>query len=320
MKLSIGIIVCDKDYNHLSSLLKQIIEKVIVEHEVIVIDNREQYVNEPVSWTPTYQFGYNAYQFAARAKVIEHAKGEYIWFIDGDDELVDTIRAIPYDEDIIVHSNYSDPIGLVRHENKVYTKDLFTYPVSGVFEVILWNKFIKRSLFQTQFPPIKIVTNEDALWYYSALKNAKSVRTIDKIYYHHTIGLANKKAHVTEAEMRHLITGYAEMRRLMRDLIEDDEFYRKVIIDVNVYLLHYLEWTDEPDIIGHICMSLLTYQDCKDAYQGLLIPAKQRAMLKQLVLECHGKDKAKDLGQLQREVIFEDGHKEMYTFNMEVEE
>ena len=107
--LSIGVTVCDKDFHLLSFLLEQIEERVKVEHEVIIIDNREQMLNVETTWQPTFKFGYNAFQFNARAKIIELAKGDYIWFIDGDDE-VDYVDSFDYKEDIIVFSYESYPV------------------------------------------------------------------------------------------------------------------------------------------------------------------------------------------------------------------
>ena len=76
--ITIGLTVCDNDYENCQKVLDQIKHKVKVKHEVVIIDNREKFKDVKTKWKPTYSFGYNAYQFAARTKIIEYAKGDYL--------------------------------------------------------------------------------------------------------------------------------------------------------------------------------------------------------------------------------------------------
>lgn len=48
MFLSIVSIFCDNDYNLVESLVKSIEENIEVEHEIILMDNRDVYKNEKI--------------------------------------------------------------------------------------------------------------------------------------------------------------------------------------------------------------------------------------------------------------------------------
>ena len=148
--LSIVITVCDKDYKNCENLTKQISERVHIPHEVIIIDNREKCLGEKTSWEADYAFGYNAFQFASRAKGIELAKGDYLWFIDGDDTIRD-IDKIDFDADIITFSYNNYPEGDVHLREAFYIENLYTWEMTEEIKPVLWNKFIKKSLFTSEF-------------------------------------------------------------------------------------------------------------------------------------------------------------------------
>ena len=241
--LSIGITVCDKDYKLCDKLLRQISEKVKVEHEVIIIDNREQFVAEKTSWTPSYSFGYNAYQFSARAKIIETARGNYIWFIDGDDDIGE-IDSFDWSEDIIAFSYSTYPVGDVHIKEDLITQDVFSYETSVIIKPVLWNKIIKKRLFTEEFinkyRNLKIVTNEDTLWCYEALRHADSVRIIDKIIYQHNLGLSNKQDSFSEDNLKEITTGYKEMAEILREVIKDDNFFKKSFTDTCHHVMSFV--------------------------------------------------------------------------------
>jgi hypothetical protein len=241
--LSIGITICDKDYKLCENLLKQISEKVKIEHEVIIIDNREQFAAEETSWTPTYSFGYNAYQFSARAKIIELAKGDYIWFIDGDDD-IRKIDSFDWTEDIITFSYSTYPIGDVHIKDDLITQNVFSYDTSVIIRPVLWNKFIKKSLFTDEFinkyRDLKIVTNEDVIWCYEALRHAASVRVVDKIIYNHNLGLSNKQNTFSEEDLIEITTGYNKMTEVLREVISDEEFFKKSFADTCYHIMSFI--------------------------------------------------------------------------------
>lgn len=91
MFLSIVSIFCDNDYNLVESLVKSIEENIEVEHEIILMDNRDVYKNEKIDIPENIKvvsMGGNKYQFEARRRVVSECRGEYIWYIDTDDTVL----------------------------------------------------------------------------------------------------------------------------------------------------------------------------------------------------------------------------------------
>lgn len=211
--ISIGITFCDKDYKYCDKILKQIKERVLVPYEVIIIDNTE---GNKLGDKATYAFGYNAFQFASRYKIIKLAKGDYIWFLDGDDDVIG-LKEIAYDDDILTYSIKGDDVEYY-YEEEVYTENLCTEDFENKIQIELWNKLIKRELYDdideyVPDPLLKVVSLEDAYYLGIALKNAKSVRTIDEIIYHHHAGLAFAE-YVSYENFELLITGLNDILRL----------------------------------------------------------------------------------------------------------
>jgi len=228
--ISIGITFCDKDYKLCNRLLKQIEERVLVPHEVIIIDNTE---GNKLGDKATYAFGYNAFQFASRYKIIKLAKGDYIWFLDGDDEVIG-LKEINYDDDILTYG-YSGDDYEFHYEEEVVTENLCTIDFENKIQIELWNKLIKRELFTdiddyVPDPSLKVVTLEDAYYLGVALNNAKSVRIIDEIIYKHHKGLAFAD-YVSFEQFDTLITGLEDILSLS---------YKNLCLDYRLRQFEYL--------------------------------------------------------------------------------
>lgn len=316
--LSIGVTVCDTDFHLLDNLLKQIEERVTVPHEVIIIDNREQSINVATDWKSDFQFGYNATQFNARAKIIELAEGDYIWFIDGDDE-VDYVDSFDYKEDIIVFSYESYPVGEVHLKSQLIDKDMFSFVTSCTIKPVLWNKFIKKDLFN-KFPESKIITNEDTLWLYNALKNAKAIRIIDKIIYHHNLGLSNKEEGVTLENIKALVTGYDEMRKLLRQILDED-FYKLSIEATNAHVMSFIPRCDEVEMATELFLNLIPKDEFKTSLIKSVFPfCKNKDVYKRIintVIKHYGENYP--CLTVTRKVTYADGHTEDYTFIQKIE-
>ena len=264
--LSIVITVCDKDYENCENLMKQITERVHIPKEVIVIDNREKYLEEKTSWKADFSFGYNAFQFSSRAKGIELAKGDYIWFVDGDDTIRE-IDEILFDNDIIVFSYNNYPEGDVHLEEAVYTKELFTWEMTEKVKPVLWNKFIKKSLFTKDFidkyRDLKIHTLEDDIWLCEALRHADSIKVIDKVIYFHTEGISSKVGSVTFEQIKTLTTGLQDAMKVMKDMV-NDEFYRKVALGQYTYIMQYVTKTEDVEESMDLLMDIIPKDDFKE--------------------------------------------------------
>ena len=249
MKLSIGITFCDKDYQFYDRVLQQIKERVKIEHEIIVIDNTE---GNKLGDKATFAFGYNAYQFAARYKIIKLAKGEYLWFIDGDDTIYD-VEEVLYDDDIISFAlNYEE------RKDKVYYSDFFSWDfIQEVVKQALWNKFIRRSLYDEidkyiPDPLVKIVTLEDTFYVALALKHAKTVRLCEQVIYCHWRGISDA-LEITPEKYDNLITGYHNVVELFGGIGFDKDY---ILRNHFKYLISFIPKCSNPGAIIDRIMTL----------------------------------------------------------------
>lgn len=187
MRLTIGILFCDKDLSFLKTLLKNIKDKVQISYELILLDNRENF-DEDISFLEEYKVlnknEGNIYQLAGRKKIIEEATGKYIWFIDGDDDVFPIteqfIDIIDKDIDINVFS-YLNVDGekqfWCENEDIVFSGDLLKpecYKIS-----CLWNKWIKaeklKEIAAIIPTDIRASASEDSFYNLMLLKNCSTL-------------------------------------------------------------------------------------------------------------------------------------------------
>ncbi len=313
IRLTIGITVCDNDFENCSELLKQISERIKIPHEVIIIDNREKCKDSETEWQASYSFGYNAYQFSARAKIFELAKGEYIWFIDGDDE-IGTVDHFDYEEDIIVFSYSTYPVGDV-HISEQKPDKLFSYETSCLIRPVLWNKFIKRSLFSKAFiekSNVKIVTNEDTLWCYEALRHAKSLKIVDEIIYHHKEGLSNKQRDIDIKDLQTLVTGFDVMQNLMREVIDDDYFYFRSIKDTINHVMSFVPKTKDMEKSLSFMEHIIPKEYFLESVRKLRLSPEQH----KIVFQRYGE---KAYNKITCKVTYADGSVKDYTFKQKID-
>lgn len=252
--ITIGITFCDKDYQYYDRLVEQIKERVKLPYEIIVIDNTE---GNKLEDKADFAFGYNAFQFAARYKIIKLAKGDYIWFIDGDDEIL----GLDYisDSDVIIfdynEEDKEDPV-----EDKVYDCDFmsveFLYSES---KGALWNKLIKKSCFDNMDdyidnPLLKVVSMEDTFYCCLAFKSAKTVESNHRVIYKHNPGLSGTR-HITNDQMDTLLTGIEDVLKLFDKLGMD---MRKPEV---YYLAQYIPNAEDP---AYVLSSLMRLVEDKD--------------------------------------------------------
>lgn len=220
MKLTIAITFWDKDQNNIPKLLNNIEENVKVEHEVITIDNREDTTTK-LSFTPTYSFGYNARQFNARKKALELAKGEFIWFIDGDDEIME-LNSIS-DHDIQVYQYTSNNMEVHFTEEEIV--DFYNTKTFIDSYVPLWNKIFRKSLFDGFNLEADIITSEDVIYNLYAIRKAKSYKRFSKTIYHQNVGNSNNFAIDNVDVIHNVFYGYEKSIQLIKELSGAIEFH-----------------------------------------------------------------------------------------------
>lgn len=316
--LTIGITICDKDYHNLDLLLPQIEEKVKCEHEVIIVDNREEFLDEKTDWLPTFQFGYNAYQFASRAKIIELAKGDFIWFIDGDDEIGE-IKSCDYEEDIIIFSYNTYPDGSYYYDECVKDKDLVTYDVLSEIRPVLWNKFIKKELFTKEFidkyGTKAIVHNEDTMWLYEALIHAKTLREERTLIYFHKEGYSNKIGKFTCEDLLHLTVGFEESQKIISEFFTP-EISSFVLKHTYAYLSNFVPRTEDVVYATNLLMDLIPKDDFREVLQSNIYSRCQSKSQMQEIIETVKKRYGEEYPYKESvcKVTYEDGREEDYRF------
>lgn len=196
MLLSICILFCDKDYQYINRLLKNIKDSCCVEYEVILIDNRvdksERLNFKKAKVYPCDKLG----QFNGRRLAISKAKGDYIWFVDADDN-VHKMPTFIRDElnlnyDIVTFNaidSFGDWTGTWperKEKERLYNrKNLLTHDVETYVGQCVWNKFFKRDILlpAVDLPDTYITFNEDSLFNMIALKYAKTVKSLNCVLY-----------------------------------------------------------------------------------------------------------------------------------------
>ena len=207
-KLSIIILFCDKDYQYIPSLLESISRKVICDYELLLVDNRDSHKGESIPEIELFfkkhkgeylTKGENLCQLAAKKWALSKAKNDYVWFIDGDDDICDIIS------DSMLNSCKGDIVAF----NYVYNNELekrIIYQESfyshrfirnkrsfrtdtylEVSCVTCWNKWFKRSLLDKIFKNVpdhfRVSCNEDVYICCAALNNAKVIEERNNFIY-----------------------------------------------------------------------------------------------------------------------------------------
>lgn len=154
--VTIGILFCDNDVKYLFPLLKKIKSRITIDHELIFFDNRND-TSSDISCIDGYKVlntgNGNMYQVEGRKQIVYAAQGDYVWFIDCDDEplIIDhkITELLDKEYDAYCFGWASD----TEHDvnTNLYKKDeLLTGDIVKQYSHIampaLWNKLIKTEV------------------------------------------------------------------------------------------------------------------------------------------------------------------------------
>lgn len=237
VKLSIVIVFCDKDYHFIEPLISKINNCIKVNKEIILIDNRDKYKDEFIKIEPNckiYSKGYNCYQFTARKFAIQFCTGNYVWFIDADDD-VRTVsdRDILNYEDILVFdysinqkkSNkelYVNVHKLVK--TKMWLNDdywVFSKNITDptIFGAALWNKWIRTDILKKYAETVteehNITAGEDVFLLSWIWENSEKVAIQRKsIYLYNIVDSRCHLENISKSVLEHLIQGDDDINKL----------------------------------------------------------------------------------------------------------
>ena len=184
MKLSIIIpayITSEKGRKDLESLIEKVASQANWDkHEIIVVDD----ASPELHWNPApnsplkyRRFPENRGVAAARNYGIEKATGEYIVFLDADDDVPDDFIAV-LDDRIAFEEGLERKIDIVQFKAK-HEDGNIAYP-----EPCAWGKLIRRDwIGEDRFDPDQLIGEEDTLF----LKEGKSkvIAFDDRVIYYH---------------------------------------------------------------------------------------------------------------------------------------
>lgn len=240
MKLSIAILFCDKDYIYIPHLLSQIQTNVHVDYEIILIDNRDTFSRVPLEIGNSiyFSFGYNARQVQGRKKAVELATGDYIWFVDADDEVLKVSQEMNNDlsqnYDIITfgHELFFDAetptVNTVYDEDEVCTNILDGQLLDSI-GLPCWNKWIKKSVLEqveSHVPEnVDAIASEDSLLVIGSLKYGNTLLKKTCCMYKNRIDRSTSAAvHYYSSEVfSRIIYGHSESAEIILSMLTDED-------------------------------------------------------------------------------------------------
>lgn len=253
----------------LNSILKQTYENI----EIIVVDDGS--TDSTLEILNLYEKRYDNFVvvhqenqgvLSARLNGIKRAKGDWIGFVDGDDEIEEEMyfslmkNAIDYQADIShcgYQMNFPDRVDLyygtdriIYQDNHNGLKDL----LSGIFiEPALVNKLFRKNLFEgiedEKGLDSSIKINEDLLMNYYLFRKAKRAVFYDKCYYHYMI--RKNSASTSKINKHKLEDPYKVLMILLAETKEDLELNQIVEERYVRYLVGTatMSLADNPDLI-----------------------------------------------------------------------
>jgi glycosyltransferase involved in cell wall biosynthesis len=225
--ISIVILFCDKDFKYIPDLIKNIQEKVNVPYELVFVDNREENqedFNVETNWK-YFSFGYNAKQVQGRKKGIEIASGDYIWFVDADDKVLE----VSADMGSLCNRDY-DFIVFKKSIEKLFSNQPLLYrDILYKTGVQLWDKWVKTSVLRKVEEHIPTTlsgtASEDFMLVIGGLKYSKSVYFYPQEIYEYQRQRSTWGAWRFNSveHFKAIIHGYAEVTKCASDMLTDEE-------------------------------------------------------------------------------------------------
>lgn len=250
MKLSICVLFCDKDC-HLAEKLSYKLSSCtigIFDKEILFLDNRENnhdelHFNNEVK---VFSAGYNTYQLQGRKFLVSKATGDYIWFIDADDDIyfvdndfLEIANEMKYD--VIAFSFMYEDV-----PNKEWKRAEFgpEYPLNEKYGAQAWNKWFKRSILdkvESYVPDgLKVIASEDLILVVGASKFAKSSIFIPDILYKFNTEASMsgcKSIHDIEA-FKHIMFGREDANKVMLSIVGDKYNFDTITTNDAVFFLY----------------------------------------------------------------------------------
>ena len=298
--MEISIVVClgDRNGNNFQKLYDNIVAVMKDNFELVVVDNR---TNRSVSIDFTQRFityvsnDTNTRQLHGRMLGFKASHGDYIWFIDDDDEIVARPPVIK-DMDMAVLQahikDFNDPDNkkgfnwytidihapLVYHKYLIFDLNDLDSKMVGV---LLWRKLIRRSILEDAYNTLcsagditGISHNEDVIITRMFTYNNRylSIYFYNAIYYNYDISSSTCSINAkvdSSNKIEPALVGYDKGWRILYALIPSDEVHYRRQADLWFRLCMLISWRTT-DTIRLDCFNLLKRYTHKSSLDDML--------------------------------------------------
>lgn len=233
--LTIGILTCDNDIDKIAQCVARVQERVHIHHEVIVWDNTETKDLPSLEGVKVLSAGTwkeNVRQFDARKGIAQKTAGDYVWFIDPDDDIAQIDETfIPHCDaqvDAIVFRHKEDGVSIGNGKGFVAAtyKDFFH---GGVISGGLWRKWFKKSAllqaYKLQHFDTRISFMEDDLLELLLVRQPRVVWQSTKAIYNYrcNTSVGGHKVITSGVEMSHYVTGLKSCIAIVQNVYSQQE-------------------------------------------------------------------------------------------------
>ena len=252
--------------------------------------------------------GGNKRQFSARIESAKYINKLYTMYIDGDDEICNlskaTISSLYPLVDMILFSHESDIT-----ETKIYTpynrvgkkyiKSQPTYNIMHDYEIItLWGRFIRSDIIKKSFSKInsqnKIIFGEDAIISYNLFYFTNTIQVTELcLYKNNSIRGVSFKKNIKSNDYLEVSTGFFETIKLLRSLLDNDNYKREFIFLIN-FLMERLSNVIDKDMSETFFKQvqfLLNNESIISIFINEIILTKNKDLVKKLLYYISRKNK-----------------------------
>ena len=247
--ISIIVIISDKDYHLFGNILRTINETAGIPYELLVADNREEYKNVslPEGNYTLIDMGGNKFQFLAKKRCIPLCKYDWIWVIDGDDEIINfpPVDDLSTDADMICYNFERDdglkPVRWISENYSIENKpNCFTYDIHQKTSTLMWCSLLRKSMlmkFVDKLPEKKIHSMEDFLWIIFSLYHSTKIdfRTTEIYLYNSSNQDSDRTYYDSIIPLQRWLTGIKDAIECMDNMIPIEEQNEAHIRSVDVW-------------------------------------------------------------------------------------
>ena len=247
--ISIIVIISDKDYHLFGNILRTINETAGIPYELLVADNREEYKNVslPEGNYTLIDMGGNKFQFLAKKRCIPLCKYDWIWVIDGDDEIINfpPVDDLSTDADMICYNFERDdglkPVRWISENYSIENKpNCFTYDIHQKTSTLMWCTLLRKSMlmkFVDKLPEKQIHSLEDFLWIIFSLYHSTKIdfRTTEIYLYNSANQDSDRTYYDSIIPLQRWLTGIKDAIECMDNMIPVEEQNEAHIRSVDVW-------------------------------------------------------------------------------------